>query len=183
MFIEPSLLDDSVFVSSFKISKYKDIMERVDAVDVSKDIKFQRTFNGFYKVRRNEAWRNHYYNLFQNMKECNNTEFGYVLEQLYKLIGNVEASFASKMIATLNPQMPIWDQNVLKNLGIKQIESGGTKKLWEAERLYGRMIDWYGSFLKTDNAHQYIEKFNQVLPDYVWVSDVKKIDFYLWGVR
>ena len=34
----------------------------------------------------------------------------------YKEIGNIEASFSSKMIATIDPNMPIWDRYVMQNL-------------------------------------------------------------------
>ena len=39
---------------------YAEIMMRVRKTDVSKDVDFQRMFNGFYKVRRNEEWRKCY---------------------------------------------------------------------------------------------------------------------------
>ena len=36
-----------------------------------------------------------------------------VIGSLYVEAGNVEASFSSKMIATIDPEKPIWDQYVL----------------------------------------------------------------------
>ena len=43
--------------SSMGLDKYQFIMEQVRKTNVSTDDVFQRTFNGFYIVRRNEAWR------------------------------------------------------------------------------------------------------------------------------
>ncbi len=48
--------------------KYKKIMDRVRRADVSSDREFQRTFNSFYRIRRNEEWRKAYYNLFEELK-------------------------------------------------------------------------------------------------------------------
>ena len=28
-----------------------------------------------------------------------------------------------------------------------------------------------------------LAEFDRILPGYVWMSDVKKIDFYLWSIR
>jgi hypothetical protein len=47
--------------SSLGLDKYQYIMEHVMKTDVSADEDFQRIFNGFYIVRRNEEWRNVYY--------------------------------------------------------------------------------------------------------------------------
>lgn len=44
--------------------------------------------------------------------------FEEILRELYDLTnGRIEASFSSKMYATLYPEKPIWDQFVLKFLG------------------------------------------------------------------
>ena len=42
---------------SFGLDKYRVIMDRFNKTNISADVNFQRTFNGFYVVRRNEQWR------------------------------------------------------------------------------------------------------------------------------
>ena len=46
--------------SSMGLDKYRYIMEQVSITNVAVDTDFQRTFNGFYVVRRNESWRKSY---------------------------------------------------------------------------------------------------------------------------
>ncbi len=41
--------------SSMGLDKYQYIMEQVSITNVAVDTDFQRTFNGFYIVRRNES--------------------------------------------------------------------------------------------------------------------------------
>ena len=79
---------------------------------------FQRLFNGYYRVRRNEAWRKAFYNLFQRAKN-EGFSFDRIIKELYQQTGNIEASFSSKMLATIDLSKPIWDQYVLQNLGLK----------------------------------------------------------------
>ena len=47
--------------ASLGLDKYQYIMDRVKKTDLSKDSDFQKSFNSFYLIRRNEAWRNIYY--------------------------------------------------------------------------------------------------------------------------
>ena len=48
------------------LDRYADIMHGDLAFP-----KFQRAFNGYYRIRRNEEWRQHYYDLFAKaMTEC-----------------------------------------------------------------------------------------------------------------
>ena len=52
-----------------------------------------------------------------------------------------------------------------------------------AINLYDQMIHWYGEFLQTENGRNCIAEFDRILPGYVWMSDVEKLDFYLWSIR
>ena len=53
----------------------------------------------------------------------------------------------------------------------------------ERDDLYDQMRSWYADFLQTENGKDCTIEFDRTLPGYVWMSDVKKIDFYLWSIR
>ncbi len=143
---------------------------------------FQRSFNGYYRVRRNEEWRRQYYSLFSRARD-ENYSFMKIITELYGMTGNIEASFSSKMLATIDASKPIWDQYVLQNLGLVLIGSTQEEKLQNAVELYGRIKLWYEDYLKTPEARENIEVFNRMLPEYSWVSETKKIDCLLWSKR
>ena len=180
--IDAKSVIETRIAESMGFDKYKKIMDWVRRTDVSSDREFQRTFNSFYRVRRNEEWRRAYYNLFEEVKNSK-PSFEYIIRTMYKETGNIEASFSSKMIATIDPNMPIWDRYVMQNLCLEL--KGKTKKdqLECAVGLYDQMVAWYGDFLKTVNGRDCIAEFDKTLPGYTWMSDVKKIDFYLWSIR
>ena len=159
------------------LDRYADIMRGDPASP-----EFRRAFNGYYRIRRNEEWRQHYYDLFVKAKD-ERLSFEQIITELYQLTGNVESSFSSKMLATIDPLMPIWDQYVLQNLGLEL--SGKTKKekLQNAVCLYDQIEKWYFDYLKTTEARENIAEFNRLLPDYTWISDTKKIDCLLWSKR
>lgn len=104
--------------TSMGLDQYKYIMEKVKQVDVSLNTDFQRNFNGFYMVRRNEAWRKVYYDYFEKIKTDKPT-FQEIIMHLFQYTGNIEPSFSSKMLATIRPEKPIWDKYIVQNLGIE----------------------------------------------------------------
>ncbi len=79
---------------------------------------YERNFNYFYQVRRNAEWRGKFYALFYSSRD-KEVDFAYILNELFNRTGRVEASFASKLIATLNPSLPIIDRHVLSYIGRK----------------------------------------------------------------
>ena len=168
--------------ASMGLDKYQFIMEQVKKTDVSIDADFQRTFNGFYIVRRNEAWRKVYYEHFENIKGGTPT-FASILTHLYEYTGNIEPSFSSKMLATIFPNKPIWDRYVVQNLNMELIGTTKEERLVNAIELYADMEKWYANFLQTDKAKECIEEFDRVMPDYKHISSIKKIDSILWSIR
>lgn len=92
--------------SSMGLDKYQYIMGQVNSTNIAIDIDFQRTFNGFYIVRRNEDWRKCYYEYFESIKNGSPT-FESIITYLYECTGNIEPSFSSKMLATIFPEKPI----------------------------------------------------------------------------
>ena len=159
------------------LDRYTDIMRGDPA---SPD--FQRAFNGYYRIRRNEEWRRHYYDLFAKAK-TEQYSFKQIITELYRLTGNVEASFSSKMLATIDASKPIWDQYVLQNLGFELMGKTQEEKLQNAVALYAQIVNWYTDYLTTDEARKNIREFNRLLPEYAWVNDTKKIVCLLWSKR
>ena len=167
---------------SMGLDKYQFIMEQVKRTDVSTNANFQRIFNGFYLVRRNQAWRNIYYKHFESVK-CGAPTFASILTYLYERTGNIEPSFSSKMLATIFPDKPIWDRYVVQNLNMELVGTTKDERLANAITLYADMEKWYAEFLQTDKAKECIKAFDHVMPDYVHISSIKKIDCILWSIR
>ena len=168
--------------SSMGLDKYQYIIEQVGKTDVSTDAEFQRIFNGFYIVRRNEAWRKVYYEYFEKVKTEEPT-FASILTYMYEQTGNIEPSFSSKMLASIFWDKPIWDRYVVQNLNIQLVGTTKQEKLENAIALYADMEKWYEEFLQTDKAKECIEAFDRVMPDYTHISSIKKIDSILWSIR
>ena len=102
------------------IEKYNRIMKRIAEVDVSTDTEFQRFYNGFYRMRQRPAsFYASYYAYLEQNKRNRDLTFEDIVTYLYQETGSIHASFSSKLLATMNPDMPIWDKFVLQNLGLR----------------------------------------------------------------
>ncbi|MBO4478844.1 MAG: hypothetical protein J5774_00600 [Clostridia bacterium] len=180
--IDPKKAIKDFVIRSMKFEKYKKLIYDLLKTDVSTNADYQKNFNGFFKVRKNKDWQKEFYSLFESVKTKRLT-FADIITEIYRRTGTVETSFSSKMLATINPNMPICDQFVLKNLGLKLTETDPEEKLKKAIALYDQIQKWYAAYLKTDNAKECLKFFDDNFADYKWMTDVKKIDFFLWNIR
>ncbi len=170
----------SALASRLGLNDYEIIMKEYNRVNVSKDLDFQKCFNHFYRIRRNQGWRDNYYRFFESNKNKNIT-FEEILSAISCFNDNrVEAAFSSKMLATINPNMPIWDSKVLSYLGLELKGKTPEEKQSNAINIYYRIVDCYQKYLSTEEAIHNIEIFDLFLPKYQWLSSVKKIDCLLW---
>ena len=175
----------AVFADSKKkrgIEKYAEITRTFSFANVMTDKGFQRKFNGFYRVRRNSDWQKVYYDIMERGKTTE-VNFESVIKEIYIKTGRVEASFTSKLIHTLNNDMPIWDQYVLKNLNLKMPICKGERKIQSAIHLYQQIVQWYNQALSTNEIARKTIEFDEVFPEYRWFSKTKKLDFLLWQMR
>lgn len=180
---EPAYVFQNLLASGIGLDKYSEIVKTYLGVNISQDETFQKLFNNFYVIRMDKIWRNKYYTLFEKVKNSNPT-FEYIITELFELTGRVEASFSSKMLATICSDEPILDQFVMEFLE-QEIPSYGSKgkRIAEAIKVYHNIEEWYLDYLQTENAKQCIKLFDSTFTNYTWISRTKKIDFYLWSIR
>ena len=153
---------------------------------------YQKNFTFYYKVRRDKSWLNKFYNYMNEIKNKEDISFNEILIKLSswehkvrksnnnpKGIGkSIEVSFASKLLATLNPNYPIWDSQVISALGIKT-ENNSVESYIKA---YQTLTDKITEIINSSDGQKAIELFDKQFPNYTWVSKHKKIDFYLWNI-
>lgn len=174
-----SIIDGALSRVGTGIRKYCWIQENVHACDVSQDNEFQKHFNAFYRVRRGSDWRRHFYILLQSSKTSGIT-FTQALQLLLEETSRYEASFASKLVATLHPEKPVIDQHVLRNFGLR-LPSGRNRE-HRCVACYDELCEKYAALLKSAEGAMALEKFNVLFPS-DGITDLKKLDLVLWQIR
>lgn len=174
--------EKNAIVRFLALDKYKYIIEEKNNCNISTNHEYQKNFNKFFMIRRDEKWREIYYTYFEKMKNNTNISFEEIIKYMYSKTGNIEASYSSKMLAIINPNMPIWDQYIINNLELKV--EGKTKK----ERLnnticvYNEIIKKEKELLKRHDVKQSIKEFRNKYNDYE-LTDIKILDYLLWNNR
>lgn len=182
-------IEDSVGLTSYALTL------NLFNVDVSKDKNYQRNFTSYYKVRRDEKWLEKYYEFMEQHKHDDSLTFEVVLRYISSIphsVGNhinasgqstsIEASFASKMLSTIDPTYPVWDSQVVKALGYKIRATNKEEKILEYINLYNHLTKEMHEYISTGEGKECIRLFDEMFPNYKHISDVKKIDFYLWNI-
>jgi len=187
--LNPDKVLSDTLVSAFGLDCYLDIISEIQNADFKADEQFRKKFNGFFRVRqKSQKWYDTYYSLMEQQKSKYMT-FGEILNVLFAQSNAVEASFASKLMAAVNPQLPIWDRYVLTHLGLdrdwaKCRREEPSVRIEKAIEIYQDICNWYQQFLKTKEGKACVRKFDEVLPEYrECITDVKKIDFWIWSKR
>jgi hypothetical protein len=109
------------------VDRYCWLQARLRNSNVAIDPEFQRRFNRYYRVRGDENWRSTYYAVMESAKTTTPV-FSAVLSELARQTGRVEASFASKLVATIDPNQPVVDTHVLHWFGLRLPVSTPTEK-------------------------------------------------------
>lgn len=106
----------------------------------------------------------------------------FTLKHLHTELGRIEASFSSKLLATISPDMPIWDEFVLDNLKLKKPQQNSRNRFEDTILLYTQIHNWYRDYVKSPSGKQIIRVFDETYPG-AGISDVKKVDFVLCQIR
>ena len=186
--LNPDKVISDCLASAFHIEKYDYIIRSVADRNFKATEEFRKTYNGFFRVRsRTEEWYDCYFRLLEEQKEKQRS-FSEILKLLYACNGKVEVSFASKLIAVVNPTKPIWDKYVIKNFGLEDRwrianNKSPNERMKEADSIYNMIAEGYCAFRQTMQGKQCIDLFDTMLPEYKHISDIKKLDFFIWSKR
>ena len=164
------------------LDKYCEIQRLFDKVNINLDKSFQKKFNGFYRVRRNEQWRNIFFELMENSRNDKNIKFENILNILKNETNRIEASFTSKLIATINTDLPVLDSFVLNNMNLSLPIYSSKDRVQKTVEIYDELIKKMNELKNSDNGKYMILKFKEFYPDYI-VSEMKMLDLILWQSR
>jgi len=161
------------------LEKYLLIQKMVEQFEFYNDPLFRRKFNGFYRMRRGGEFQNQFFLIF----DSGNIDFEYVLQRIFNFSGRYEASFASKLIATIDPGFPVIDKHVLNNLNLSRPQPKDLDKLNSWLNIYNRLISEFTTYLTSETGLYLLRRFDEMYPYASGIDPIKKLDFILWQSR
>jgi hypothetical protein len=162
------------------LEQYTQIMSLFPNIDVSKDASFQKEFRGFYKFMfLDENFIVDYFSFLQEHKN-NSPDFIDTLKYFQEKYDKFFYSYVSKMLATIDPNLPIWDLPVCFMLNFKNPDSelSNKRKITKAKEIYELLTEWYNYFIPSEEGCKWINFFDDIYPDSN-ITSIKKIDFIL----
>lgn len=165
------------------LDRYAYTIRSLRSLNVAQNQEYQRKFNGLYMVRRNASWRSKFYALLETCKTGSEPKFVMVLDKLFKETGRIEASFASKLIATINPALPVYDSIVRINLGLPQRSSCGSDRIELLSTDYANIQAHSSELTCKPRFRDLRAAFDDKFPEFRDFSDAKILDFMIWQVR
>jgi hypothetical protein len=149
------------------------------------DEEFCRRFSGFYRLRaRDAAWRQAYFILMGEMRD-GRRDFRACLSRLHATTGRVEASFASKLLATLDPTLPVLDSVVLGHACLKLPAWNEVDRIEKSTAVYQRLTDKMVEYVNSASGGRVIAAFRRYSDDFrnAALTDMKIVDLVLWQIR
>jgi hypothetical protein len=180
-----NLTKETIDAALLKVARHLDaylwLQAQRDACDVRSDASFRKRFNAFYKVRRGREFQDKFFSLLER-KKGRASSFAELLDALHRATGRYEASFASKLLATIDPDMPVIDSMVLRNLDARLPAYGSNRRRGRIVELHRRLLASFNGFLKTSDGRYLVERFRAAYPD-ADVTEIKMLDLVLWQTR
>lgn len=169
------------------LERYRTLLADLSKKNVASDPEYQRVFKGFYKMqRRSEDWYSYYFSLLAHKKTDTAITFKDIIEQIYSDKGRVEPSFSSKLVATIRPEMPVYDKHVRENLSLKVPRShkSAEDRLQGFITMYATLEQEITTLVKNPVFTKTLRPaFDKKFSAYAHFTDVKKLDFLLWQHR
>ena len=167
------------------LKRYCRLQESLSRVDVRSDRDFQRAFRSFYRVMRGNEWCEPFFSILEREKNNPAPSFREALDEIHYRTGRVEASFSSKLVATIDANRPVWDRHVLANLGLRPPYSGmdTRRRLDRCSELYSKIRKWTSAAIRQDSFAEWRRRFDGAFPQFKHFTDIKKLDLFLWQSR
>ena len=139
----------------------------------------------FIMRQRSARWYRHYFNYLEQQKKNTRLLFKDTLQDIQSTFGRVEPSFASKLVATIRPETPVYDSVVLRNLGIKGSRSyaPAAVRFDDALRAYEEIQEFHEHALSSKVFPKLKSQFDRSFSQFAEFTDAKKLDFLLWQWR
>lgn len=187
--LNPEVVISESLEAAFGLKTYIEIMDYAGHDGFTATGEFRTKFNGYYKVRqKRKQWYVTYYELMEEQR-THQRSFEDLLLIMYSVNRSIEVSFINKLMATIDPNLPIWDKYVIRNLGFERkwerLRSAEPKvRITEAGAIYQSITTQYEEFFSTQDGIACINKFDELLPNYTdKLTAVKKLDYLLWSKR
>ena len=176
---------ESVAVYRFLDRSYKERDPQINSV-------FQFVFRSFYRLDNaglTDEFKSRYFEILSQAKSASSTSLGEVVRSLFELPNrkgqpSLQFSFATKLVATVDSSLPIYDAEVAAIFGFRAPYNYRPfeQRLQEYQRFYYELQKLFQSIIQNGELKSSRALFRKTYQcTEVEVSESKVIDFLFWS--
>ena len=109
-------------------------------------------------------------------------QFPDVLHALFSATQRYEASFASKLVATLDPSQPVIDSFVLENTGLRLPSFAAHNRSACICDVHAALLAQFSAYLAGEGGAYLTSEFRRIYPN-AGITEIKMLDLVLWQTR
>ena len=120
--------------------------------------------------------------ILEREKDNSSVQFDKTLNELFDEVQRVEMSYVSKLVATINPDRPVFDAHVgtCLNLPGNKPYWNPSKKLCHSARTYRRLMEIVDELIQQGTFVELRNSFDREFPEFSHFTDTKKLDLSMW---
>ena len=126
-----------------------------------------------------------FFSILEREKRRDQVSFRAVLQEILRETGRLEASFSSKLVATISDNCPVWDRYVLESHDLRAPtwSRDYERRLQRFVDLYLSIQSWSSRVIQEDGFFEWRSRFDRLFPQFRHFSDIKKLDLLQWQSR
>jgi hypothetical protein len=184
--IEPIL---DVLRTEKHVENYDNVMNTFKNTNAAEDGQFQRDYAYFWRLRGLNAWRQDYFGLLQEIRmrgepapEQRRRLLEDVCRTIWKKHNSLHFAFATKLVHTVDPTSPIYDDNVRAFYLVPHTNNGGDieRRIGPCLDVYDALVREYERIVANHLLRDPIDRF-RTEPHAQTFTDIKVIDSLIWA--
>ena len=172
------------------LNLYNKIINPEENIDDCLYVAFQKYFCSYYKVDRPELPfkdSKEFFGFFRHCLNFKGEDIGNIINKINESCKEGEQkvyfSFATKVLATIDVNLPIYDSKVGIALGLGGVSGSKYEvRIKCASRRYEELCHFYQDATYGSFRIECVKGFNKKFKKYKGIPDIKKIDFVLWRI-
>jgi hypothetical protein len=165
-----------------RVEQYAWLLHAMETRDISEDRHFRRAWLNHFKLRDRDRDFCRFCTRWLEEHKGSRVSFEQALLDLYGQFGLLDPASASKLAATIDPSLPVWDTQILGSLGIRPwaLEKSG-RRVEKTLEAYEKLTLWYDRYLSSRDGRMAVQVFDEIYPA-TGFSAMKKADFTIWSI-
>lgn len=174
-------------IEAESISVYLFLKDEYAKGNVQDNTLFQFVFRSYYRLDNGGLGVNVKKRYFELLADSRN-DLKEILLELYKIHtlrnrSTIQFSFATKLLHTINNNLPIFDAEVSRVLRKRVVGANREEKIQSCLEVFTFLKDVYSNLLRDEQVKKLVLRFREQFGvDKNKMSDVKILDFIIWSL-